>query len=405
MSKEGKTGPDIHTKSDDVLTRILAGIEDIETKHGDKIADLCKDFSQFRETLDEHKAYITALESKIANPDNRTIAAIYGDTDEQRMHSLSDWVTNLYNKQHGLSFQERADQVIGTDADGGFLVPSPLSAEIIRIVERYGVARSIFRNMPMTATTLRLNADLAGPDVFFTAEAAAITQTKATFKQVTLTAEKLAALDELTLEVEQDAIRPLVPYLVTRFGESIAKKEDDSMFTGTSPFTGIFAHTAAAAPTEGQMALVNVSGTAALGTELTDVLYDDLVDTMHAVNENLVFSGTWLFHHTVLAQLRKLKDLDNNPIWAPMAAGAPATILGQPYLLANRAPSSFSGNDKPILMYGDYSYGVFGNRMGLEIAFSTDAGFKTASRFMRTLERIAYVTTKPNAFARLETVS
>ena len=398
MSDNKNSSPEVAIKSDDQLTRILAGIDEIETKHGDKIDELCQDFSQFRETLDEHRAYIEKLENKVDNPDNRTIAAVYGESEEQRMGALADWITNLYNRQHGFSFEERADQVIGTDADGGFLVPDPLSAEIIRIVEKFGVARKVFRSIPMTATTMRINADLAGPDVYFTAEGGTITQSKATFRQVTLTAEKLAGLDELTLEVEQDAIRPLVPYLVTRFGESIAKKEDDACFTGTSPFTGVFAHAGATSPTETQVALVKASG-----TELSTVDYDNIVDTMHAVNENLVFDGTWLLHHTVLAHLRKLTDVDGNPIWAPMAAGAPATLLGRPYVLANRAPSSFSGVDKPILMYGDWSCGLFGNRMGLEIAFSTDAGFTTASRFMRTLERIAYVTVKPNGFARLET--
>jgi len=413
-----KTGPEIKVESDEPLTRILSGINQIEEKHGERLDAITGDLTTFREEWDTAKRRIEELENKATNPSRGGLQnEILGMTDRERMDVCQNWMTACYNTTYG--FQKDEDRSLleemgnirvanqsSTNSEGGFFVPDPLSPMIFELVERHGVARKIFEIMPMTALTLKLNRETAGPTILIEGEGDAIAQTGATFGQSTLTAVKLAALDELTLELEQDAIRPLVPWLVGRFGRAIASKEDDLCFTLTTPFSGIFADTnAAATPAETEMGLVTVSGTDGGGSELTDLKYVDLVNTMHKVDDNVVDNGSWLFHHNVLAQCRKLLDANGNPIWSPMAGDQPATILGRPYTIANRAPASASGASKPILMYGDYKQGIFGNRMNLEVAFSNEAGFKNATRFMRVLERIAFVVVKKQALARLETVA
>lgn len=373
------------------IGQILAGIDAISEKYGERLEKLGTDFTQLAEKWEEGRQRIQALEDKQANPQQRYISK-YGGTDLERREALQDWIVDCYNAAHGFRYNEtRADMEKSSDATGGYLVPDPLSAEIVRIVQNAGDARRLFRVIPMTADTLRINTKANGVTVAFVDEGANIGNTGATFGQKTLTAQKLAAYSVITWELEQDAIRPLVPYLVDLFGEAIAAKEDDSCFTGTSPFTGIFVDSALSTQ-EVDMA----------STTFASITYDNLVDTMHKVDVNTVFNGTWVMHPTVFAAVRKLKDNDGQPLWAPLAAGAPGTILGRPYILANRAPST-EGLEKPVLMYGQWQYGAFGTRNSLSVDFSDHYAFISAGRAMRVMERIAYVTLEKTAFARLMT--
>ncbi len=393
---ETKAAPETFEQKADAL---LEGIAQIEQRYGSQLEDAKKEFSQLGEVIEEQKRRLEAIEN--AGPAAEGLEVLneyYPDNDEGHERAFSDWMTDLYNRS--LGFESRADQTVGTAAKGGNLVPTPLDNQIVHIIEKHGVARRVFDRIPMTALTLKIPVDSAGPSVTFEDEDAPITASSATFRQVNLEAKKLAAVDELTMEIQQDAIRPLVPYLTQLFGEAIAKKEDDACFVDTSPFTGIFKEAAAASPNETQMGLVQTSGTNA-----STLAYNDLVDTMHAIDENLVFDGTWLMNHNVLARIRKLLDQDDNPIWSPLAGGEPATILGRPYIIANRAPAGVDGSAEPLLMYGEWSYGVIGERMGVEVAFSEHAGFTKANTFMRVIERFAYATLKPTAFAILKTAT
>lgn len=395
VTPETKAAPETFEQKADAL---LEGIAQIEQRYGSQLEDAKKEFSQLGEVIEEQKRRLEAIEN--AGPAAEGLEVLneyYPDNDEGHERAFSDWMTDLYNRS--LGFESRAGQDT-TTAKGGATVPTPLDNQIVHIIEQHGVARRVFDRIPMTSLTLKIPVDTAGPSVTFEDEDATITASSATFRQVTLEAKKLAAVDELTMEIQQDAIRPLVPYLTQLFGEAISKKEDDACFVDTSPFTGIFTETAAASPAETEIGLVQTSGTNA-----STLSYNDLVDTMHAIDENLVFDGTWLMNHNVLARIRKLLDQDDNPIWSPLAGGEPATILGRPYVIANRAPAGVDGSENALLMYGQWSYGVIGERMGVEVAFSEHAGFTKANTFMRVIERFAYATLKPNAFAVLKTAT
>lgn len=382
---------EVKTTPDTQVRQILDAIEKIDTKYGERLEKLEGSFSTLQDAWEDGKKRIQEMDDVIKNPKGVYLPK-YGDMPAERMNRLSDWITTIYNKSFGFEWEERAaDQEITTAADGGYLVPDPLSAEIVRIRDNFGDARRLFRVIPMTATTLKINTALASPSVGFADEDVAFGQTKATFAQKTLTAEKLGAIDELTFEVEQDAIRPLVPYLVELFGEAIAGAEDEACFTGTSPFTGIFVD-------------AGIGETATAGTLLSTITYNLLVDTMYAVNANVIGSGRWLMHPVVYAEVRKLADTQGMPIFnqVPVSGGAAEALLGRPITLSQKAPYA-TGSDKPLAIYGDFRYGAFGDRNALSVAFSDHVSFSKGNRVMRVMERIAYVTLVPGAFRRLQT--
>ena len=385
---------DVHVKSDDQLTTILTGLNEIREANDSRWGALDKTLA---DQFDVVKARIEILENKTTNTTGqRTYVSPNGEP-ESRREALCHWMNALYNRRYGFGYderafeyEERADQANAANK-GDTLVPDPLAAEIVRIIQDNGVVRRQFRNIPMTADVLNIPSKTSGPSVSVIGEGSTITASSIVFGKITLTAAKLAAVDEFTFELEQDSLIPLASVLVDLFGEAMAAKEDNLCLQGTSPWTGIFKDT-------------GITAVALSGTNMNTVTYDKIVDLVHTPDVNVQPNGVFMLHPNFLAELRKLKDTTNNPIWAPMAVGEPATILGRPYVTAAQAPVG-NGSTVPLCVYGDFKkYAALGLRNDYSVAFSGEVGFLTATRHMRVMERIAYATLSTGGFGRLTTL-
>ena len=128
-----------------------------------------------------------------------------------------------------------------TDTAGGFTVPTPLAATIIRLVEEYGVFRRNTRNMPMTAATLDVPKRAGGFTVVYPGEGAAITPSDLTFAQVNLIAKKYAMLTLMSTELDEDSIISMTDLITTEIAWAFAQAEDTNSFLGdgTAGFGGI----------------------------------------------------------------------------------------------------------------------------------------------------------------------
>jgi HK97 family phage major capsid protein len=127
-----------------------------------------------------------------------------------------------------------------------------------------------------------------------------------------------------------------------------------------------------------------------------------MVDLVHGVDDNVVNRGIIVLSPNALGFIRKMKDTQDMPIWASFAAGQEPTILGRPYAIANQFPNTDSAT-KPFAMYGDFRHAFIGQRSGFQVAFSEDAGFTKATRYMRVLQRWAFAIPTGDAFCVLET--
>lgn len=127
------------------------------------------------------------------------------------------------------------------DADGGFLVAPEFSAEIIRRIFAAGQVASRCKPMPMSSNRLVMNgaSDASradgqrngGVQAFWTYEAAALTKSKPTFRQIALQVDKLTCLTYATNEQLEDGpawaafVNDVVP-------DEMNFKIDDAIFNG-----------------------------------------------------------------------------------------------------------------------------------------------------------------------------
>ena len=249
----------------------------------------------------------------------------------------------------------------GTAAEGGYLVPEELRAEIWRILPDFAVMRRLARVLPMTTDTLLLNKLTALPEAYWTAEYASKTTSSAEFGQISLTPYKLVCLLPVTEELIADANIDVVNFILELFAERIGTKEDQAFFTGTGT----------AQPT----GLVTSLGTAVnAGNNGT---FDNILDLIYSVPQaarGTVRRGTggsvaFVANFKTIKNLRKLKDSNGQPIWAPGHPdnGDPDRMYGYPVFEQNALADG-------TIVFGDYRFYIIGDRQSLVVRTTMEGG-------------------------------
>jgi HK97 family phage major capsid protein len=381
--------PDIQIKTDDKLTRLLDSVERVEERLSE-VDGLKEQLSTYEEAFAENKARLEKLED--SGNSHREFTSKYVPDSVDRKRMLGEWASEIYQIAFTPGYESRdADDVQTGEVttDGGFLVPDLVAPEVIRIVERAGIARSLCRVMPMGSDTVKLTSrDGANTvKVLFPGEGVAPLEDKDEFTSVNLTAKKLVGLTAISDELGGDAAIDVGAYLLEVFAEALAKEEDKQCLNSTSPFTGVL----------DTVGVTAVDG----GASFTDIDYGDIVKVQHSVDASLIDRGTFVFHPSIGEHLRNIKDTQGNPIWSMFAGGMEPTILGRPYAMTTQMPSVDATGVKSVL-YGDFSHCVLGIRDGFSVAFSSEAGFKESNRWMRVSERIAVAVPTAAAFAYIK---
>ena len=172
------------------------------------------------------------------------------------------------------------------------------------------------------------------------AENAAISQQDMVFARVTTSPYKyVSGYIPVSWELMADANQSMDAIVGRAIGERIARGQAGHLTIGTGT---------------GQPRGWTIDA-ASGGTLTTDdsPTYDETVTLQHTVDPAYRSNGTFVMHDDVLANMKKLKDSQNRPIWLPsFASSEPATILGSPYVVDN---SLGSGGTAKSFGYGDFS--------------------------------------------------
>lgn len=256
-----------------------------------------------------------------------------------------------------------------TDPDGGYLLAKPFLAELFVLFEEFGVARSVFRPIPMSGQTLDLKNIASKPTAWWVDECQLIPETCMQFGDDQLTNKKLGAIGTWCNEFEDDAAIAWLPTFQQLLAQAFTEKEDDAAFNGDGTsafggFTGVL-HL----PSANQYVL------GAGKTSFTDLVYDDLVSITFSTPTGSAMGNQWFFNRTILANLLKLKDLQGRPLLFPDPNNPNfGSLLGYRYNLVEKMPTmSLSGANKPFVAFGNPMYYLMGMRKGFSIEFSRDA--------------------------------
>ena len=232
---------------------------------------------------------------------------------------------------------------IGTDSEGGYLVPDVMHKQIVMKLAEENIARTLANVIPSTTGNTEIAAESSRGAAAWTAEEAGYNESDDAFAQVLLGAHKATRIIKVSEELVTDSVFPIEAYLSASFARSFGDLEETAFFVGdgSGKPTGIV-------PSSG------LGKTAAGAAAITS---DELIDLYHSLGPAYRKRATFTAADLTISAIRKLKDsgTPGQYLWEPgLKAGEPSTLLGRPIYGVADMPAMTTGL-KSVLI-ADWSY-------------------------------------------------
>ena len=241
------------------------------------------------------------------------------DGEEKKGRATDRYKKTFWNAMRRKNFYDVENALqVGTDSEGGYLVPDEFEHTLVEALEEENFFRGIATVIQTSSGDRKIPVVATKGTASWIDEEGAYPESDDSFGQVSIGAYKVATMLKVSDELLNDSVFDLEAYISKEFGRRIGAKEEEAFFTGDGKGkpTGIF----------------NATGGASDGvtTAAAGITFDDVMDLFYAVKSPYRKKAVWVLNDTTVKALRKLKDNNGNYIWQPsVQAGQPDMILNR----------------------------------------------------------------------------
>lgn len=276
------------------------------------------------------------------------------DADKMKTGRGSDEYKDAFWKtmRNKNSFDIQNALQIGTDSEGGYLVPDEFEKTLIESLQEENIFRSIAKIITTSSGDRKIPVVASKGTASWVDEEGLIPESDDAFGQVSIGAYKLATMIKVSEELLNDNVFNLESYIAREFARRIGAKEEEAFFIGdgNGKPTGIFNSTGGA----------ETGVTAASSTVIT---FDEIMDLFYSLRAPYRKSAVFVTNDSTVKLIRKLKDANGQYLWQPsVQAGQPDTILNRPVRTSSYVPT-VEATAKTIA-FGDFSYYWVADRQG-----------------------------------------
>lgn len=300
-------------------------------------------------------------------------------------------------------------------------------SDVIRRIEYYSVAESIFRSVPMSGAT-KTEPRMADMSVAVVAKGSAYGEDTAANDEVLLTAVKFGTALRIAEEDIDDQIANIIEAKKLSWASNFGVLLDNATIGtsaaangGTVPFTSIYRAVTTVDAAVGYTANANYLSAVAA------VTYDNLSDLASKIEASGYGApgNVYIAHPVFKGVLRKIKDGEGRPIFEPSPReGSPDTLFGYPIHWSGGAVVSATASaaqaatlvgagvkgtaGNPLIAFGNPEYALLGKRSGVEsVVIDGRDGLSalTDETILKVRARRAFVLGNVKAFAVLEVVT
>jgi HK97 family phage major capsid protein len=241
---------------------------------------------------------------------------------------------------------------VGTDSEGGYLVPDEYENQLIQALQEANVLRNLCHVITTSYGDRKIPVVASHGSAAWMDEESAFNESDDSFTQVTLSAYKLGTMLKVSDELLNDSYFDLEAYIAAEFARRIGAAEEEAFLIGD----------ASSKPT----GLLHATGGASLGVtagSTTAITLDEVLDLYHSLKTSYRKNASFLVNDATVKKIRKLKDGQGQYLWQPsLQAGTPDTILNRPVVTSQYMPTAAAG-EKTIL-FGDFNYYWIADRQG-----------------------------------------
>jgi len=269
----------------------------------------------------------------------------------------------------GLRALEAKAMTIGSNADGGYLVPPEIETEIGKRLATVSPIRAIAGVRTISGNVYKKPFMTAGPAVGWVGETGARTQTASpTLDELSFPAMELYAMPAATATLLEDAAVNIDQWLAQEVEQVFAAQEGTAFVTGdgANKPKGFLDYTTVDDDDWewGKIGYVASGVSAAFpASNPSDVLVDLIYSVKAGYRQNAVF----VMNRRTQSAIRKFKDTTGNYLWQPPAQlGGKASLLTFPVIEAEDMPDIAAGSLS--IAFGDFARGyLIVDRAGVSV--------------------------------------
>ena len=340
---------DSHRKENGVLS---AEDDAAYTKMEQEITDLGKEIARLERQ--------EALDAELNRPVNKPLTGkpmngkLEDDGEGKTGRASDEYKKNFWNAMRSKSPVPNVTNAlqIGTDSEGGYLVPDEYERTLVEALEEENIFRQMAKVIKTSSGDRKIPVVASKGTASWIDEEGAYPESDDSFGQVSIGAYKLGTMIKVSEELLNDSVFDLQSYITREFARRIGSKEEEAFFTGngTGKPLGILAATGGA----------ETGITAASATAVTA---DELIDLYYSLRSPYRRNAVWTLNDSTVKAIRKLKDGNGQYLWQPgITAGAPDMILGRPVRTSTYMPEIAAG--AKTIAFGDFSYYWIADRQG-----------------------------------------
>jgi len=273
------------------------------------------------------------------------------------------------------SFDVQNALQVGTDSEGGYLVPDEFERTLVEALQEENIFRQLATIITTSSGDRKIPVVATKGTASWVDEEGAIPESDDAFGQVSIGAYKLATMIKVSEELLNDSVFNLEQYIAKEFGRRIGAKEEEAFFVGdgTGKPTGIF----------------NATGGAGVGVTTASasaITIDEIMDLFYSLKSPYRKNAVFVTNDATVKSIRKLKDGNGQYLWQPsVTAGQPDTILNRPLKTSAYVPAIAAA--AKTIAFGDFSYYWVADRQGRAFqrlnelyAATGQVGFKATQR-------------------------
>jgi HK97 family phage major capsid protein len=241
---------------------------------------------------------------------------------------------------------------VGTDSEGGYLVPDEFERTLVEALKEENIFRQLANVITTASGDRKIPVVASKGTASWIDEEGAILESDDSFGQVSIGAYKLGTMIKVSEELLNDSVFRLEPYISTEFARRIGNKEEEAFFIGdgSGKPTGILAATGGA-----QLGVTSAGATA--------ITIDEVLDLFYSLKAPYRNRAAFVMNDATVKAIRKLKDGQGQYLWQPsLQAGTPDTILNRPLYTSAYVPA-IAASAKTVA-FGDFGYYWVADRQG-----------------------------------------
>lgn len=247
----------------------------------------------------------------------------------------------------------------GTPAQGGYLVPTEFSNEVIQLLYDMSIIRGIARILPMTTWKRTFPKQLTNIAVAWVDEEGVKTKTKPTWTQLTQQAKKMAIIIKGSDELFRDSAINLQSFLAGLTAEAFGLEEERVALVGNTgagdPFMGVR----------------YAAGVVAAAMAAASMQWQDIITLEGSITGPYRKNGIYVLPFAALQIVAGINDTNGRPIWNRPELGKPGLINGHQYAVSDQMVAI--AGKYPIL-FGDFKRFLYlSPRTGLVLKVSQEA--------------------------------